>query len=65
MATVETEVRVIMVHLFCDKCGEEMVHNGIELLSLPPQYPHICPNCGNCHTTRQIFPYTKYAPLAQ
>ncbi len=47
MAEIKTELRPVVVQLRCDECGVgEMKHNGVSLMSNPPQFPHICDNCG-------------------
>lgn len=38
------EVKVFMVRLYCDECGEEMHNDGSAYMSNPSQYAHFCKN---------------------
>ena len=50
------EVKTFLEKLYCDECQEEMKPTGRELLSYPPQYPHIC---FNGHETNLLSIYPK------
>lgn len=62
------EVKTYQERLYCDACYEngdemEMEFMGTVLASNPPQYPHICPNCGKTHRVRGFsYPRTRTSP---
>ncbi len=58
----EYEVKTYKVHAMCDKlmCDGEMKHEGRALMSNPPQYPHICTECGNTENLREVYPRITY-----
>jgi len=62
----ETLVKTIKMTLLCDSCGSEMKPTGLELQSIPPQYPHTCPKCGKSENiSGKKYPYMKYVPLEE
>lgn len=41
----------------CDRCGDGQYHpTGVAYLSFPPQYPHICDNCGDKRLFGETYP---------
>lgn len=63
---VGQEVKIIMVYQRCDKCGEGyMETNGNVLLSYPPQFPHICNNCGYREKYHKKYPYQMTIPVSE
>jgi len=42
---ITNEVQAVRLTLRCEKCGGEMVHDGVVLTSSPAQYPHRCTSC--------------------
>lgn len=57
MKTSTTAVKVTIERLWCDKCEDtEMRPRGDVLLSHPPQYPYVCPDCGHKVTSRTRYP---------
>lgn len=57
MAEKETEVRTFNIEYECDKCQSgNMKPTGQCFTTDPPQFPHVCENCGE----RQIFTGVSY-----
>lgn len=61
MAEVMAEVKVMAVHMKCDKCGEGLMESADNLAYAgnPPQYRHKCNKCGY-----EAY-YSKRYPLQQ
>ena len=59
---IRYEVKTILVKKGCTECYDgEMLPNGSMLASSPPQYPHICNNCGARENIRGVkYPRTEY-----
>lgn len=56
----ESPVVVVMQRMVCS-CGGAMRHTGECLASSPPQYPHICVDCGAIENVRAlIYPCLQY-----
>ena len=45
--------------LLCTQCRTEMHMGDFIFATNPPQYPYICPQCGNTITTNKSYPYTE------
>lgn len=62
MAEIRMEVRAVQISLICDECGTgEMIPTGVALMSSPPQYPHVCSNCGASINVRgKRYPFIDY-----
>lgn len=62
MSESKTEVKTYNVDYICDECGKgKMKREGPCLTSSPPQYPHICDNCGASVTSRRkYYPHAIY-----
>lgn len=45
--------------LYCDKCNAEMEPVEV-LMSNPPQYVYVCPNCGEEVTMNEQYPNISY-----
>lgn len=58
MPIESSEVKVIEHRLHCHVCNTVMVHDGAMLASNPPQFKHVCPNCGET-TTVWNAPYPR------
>lgn len=57
MPVIEQEVKTVCLHYFCDTCGNGEMHStGETLLSNPPQYPHVCGNCGATAILLKSYP---------
>lgn len=50
-----TETRTFKVKVYCD-CGGEYAFNGNANLADPPQYVHVCPDCGHTTTFPDTYP---------
>ena len=59
----QEEIKPVMEHMYCPKCGTEMEFTGTVLTSYPAQYPHRCPKCDYRYTTDGIYPMLKYKPI--
>lgn len=58
------EVRTFLVNKRCYECGNgEYEPTGTALMSNPPQYPHVCNNCGDERNLRQTYPDLRYEPI--
>ena len=58
-----TEVKTFRVTLHCG-CGGEMVPTGNQLLTWPPQYPHVCKRCGQLMNLREKqYPYIEHEDI--
>lgn len=54
------ESKLVVIKQTCDKCklGEMLPDTTSPVLtSYPPQYPHICNNCGAKEYYPQVYPY--------
>ena len=62
---VVAEVKTLMVHMKCDKCGNGLMlkDGNIILTTEPPQYPHKCNNCGHQENYFFPYPYQKLVPM--
>ena len=62
-----SKVETVLVEMVCEQCGEGMmVAKGDVLLSNPPQYRHICNNCGfTTYYTGVTYPHTKIVPVEE
>jgi hypothetical protein len=60
MAVVETQVDVVMVQLFCDECGEEMICWHV-LTVYPPIYVYRDKNKHEFRSPNR-YPDMKYIP---
>lgn len=54
------DVKVERARLYCDKCGTEMVFDGMVYTTDPPKYPHTCPNCRHEDVADAIYPTIVY-----
>lgn len=59
----EKEMKCVEQHLYCEKCGAEMTRKGQILMSHPPQYPHICPQCGHEETHLKGYPCVDFVEV--
>lgn len=60
MAEKKVKCDVYIVKMICDKCGKgEMIESDDSILTYPPQFPHMCNNCGYTATYRCRYPHTK------
>lgn len=59
------EVKCVMVHLYCDKCGTELEHTGKVLLSYLPQYSYVCPQCGHEEYHSNSYPRIEYVEVEE
>lgn len=50
----------VEMHLHCDKCGTEMEFEEKVLMSDPPQFPHVCPKCGERQIMNAQYPHIEY-----
>lgn len=56
-------VTPVMITLMCNKCnkGELKVTNSAQKTSLPPQYEHMCDNCGHVEwVIGKTYPFIEY-----
>lgn len=62
MPEINNKMRVVKVEYRCDECEEgNMQSTGLCLTSNPPQYPHVCDNCGHSQTFRKRkYPYVEF-----
>ena len=62
MPEFERRVKVYEIKYVCDECGlGNMERNGSVLMSDPPQYTHVCDNCGVFKTFRNVYyPHLDY-----
>lgn len=59
----KTECKVFIIEFLCPQCKTgKLVHSGMILTSMPPQYPHNCPNCNYNETFLEIYPKLTYEP---
>jgi hypothetical protein len=59
MSTMTVRER-ILVQRKCEECSDGVYHRGDEdmvLLSKPPQYAHLCTNCGDQRNFTRIYPH--------
>lgn len=56
--------RVVIVENICDKCGNGKMkpHGNSVLATYPPQYPHVCENCGHMENYPFTYPYHRIVP---
>jgi len=57
------EAQTYIIRYYCDAegCEGEMLPTGRCLTSSPPQYPHVCNECGAKKTFRnKIYPVASY-----
>lgn len=60
MAEKETVLKLVRVNYTCDKCNQGLMQTtGLVLTSVPPQYPHVCNQCGYEMTFKVAYPYRK------
>jgi hypothetical protein len=52
-------VKTVLVRMLC-KCGGEMKPTGTCYTSYPPQYPHVCNQCGTNATYNVSYPEIRY-----
>lgn len=59
------EAKVLIVENVCDKCGNGLMksHKNIAFTVYPPQYPHVCENCGHTENYPFSYPYHKLVPI--
>lgn len=59
------EAKVLIAENVCDKCGKGRMrpHGFGELLSYPPQQPHVCENCGHVENYAVVYPYHRLVPV--
>ena len=50
-----TEVRTFVVKVYCD-CGGQYAFNGNANMAHPPQYVHLCQDCGHLTTFKDQYP---------
>lgn len=65
--TVEEGVRAVRVHLCCKECAQgRLAATGEFLASNPPQYIHVCSDCGNVVAVSggQKFPRIEHRAIA-
>lgn len=61
---IKVRVETYKVYLKCDECKGFMIPNGICLASNPPQYPHVCDNCGNVQNIMgKRYPFIEYKEI--
>ena len=71
MATTrETEVKVVLVDMICDKCNKGVMetngspkYNNILDLNEKPKIPHKCNICGHETDYDTSYPYQKLIPI--
>lgn len=58
----ERRVKVYEINYRCEECGIGCLErSGPMLLSNPPQYTHVCNNCGDTKTFKnKYYPHIKY-----
>ncbi len=49
-------VNTFVAQYKCPNCSVFMKFSGVVLTSNPPQYPHVCPDCGHKETLRKSYP---------
>ena len=56
------EIKPVGVDYVCDKCNTGvMVHNsGIALMCNPPQFVHVCSNCGHEQQMLEVYPTLRW-----
>jgi len=55
----ETKVETLLVNAYHETCGGKFKATGMQLLSMPAQYPHVCIVCGHQETFRGVrYPKT-------
>lgn len=59
------EAKTLIVENVCDKCGKGKMrpHGNSVLSTYPPQYPHICKNCGHMESYSVTYPYHRLVPV--
>lgn len=65
MGEVVAEVKTLIVHMKCNKCGNGLMlkDGNIILTTDPPKYPHKCNNCGYQENYFVTYPYQKLVPI--
>lgn len=53
------EVHTVVSTLLCE-CGGTMVPDGRCLTTSPPQYLHVCEDCGESENYRKMYPCIEY-----
>ena len=62
MPREQMPIRPIQVDYRCDLCNVGFYRpNGINLTSMPPQFPHKCTKCGDEKTFTEKYPAVRYA----
>lgn len=61
MSEIRSKLQVFELDYACDKCGNgRMRPEGVVYPTSPPQYPHVCDNCGSKMTFRAMYPRIAY-----
>ena len=55
------EITVYEVRLYCDKCGTEMILNGV-CRTFPSEYSYKCIACGDMVLRKETFPRIELNP---